>query len=198
MTFRAFIAADLNRHPNMEALQRALGECEGRPKLVNLDILHTTLKFLGDTNEALVPGIVSRMEAAVADVPPVTVALRGVGAFPSLKRINVVWIGLEGAEPLGKIASSLNREMDALGFPPENRAWRPHMTIARVKGGQNVDLVRAVVESHADAEFGETRVDRIRLKRSVLRPEGPEYSTVAEVPLPGEPPGATPSSPDTA
>lgn len=185
MTFRAFIAADLDRHPRMEAFQRALAASEGRIKLVDLGILHTTLKFLGDTEESLVPDVVALMERAVEGTAPFAVALRGAGAFPSLKRVNVVWIGIDGAEPLVRIASFLNREMEALGFPRENRAWEPHVTVARVKGGQNVDRIRAAVESFAGEGFGETRIDRVRLKRSVLTPQGPEYSTVADVPLPG-------------
>lgn len=183
MTFRAFVAADLDRHPRMEAFHGALAASGGRLKLVDLDLLHATLKFLGDTEESLVPEIVSLMERAVEGTAPFAVALRGAGAFPSLKRVNVVWIGIDGADPLVRIASFLNREMEALGFPRENRAWEPHVTVARVKGGQNVDRVVAAVKSFAGEGFGETRIERIRLKRSVLTPEGPKYSAVADVPL---------------
>jgi len=103
----------------------------------------------------------------------------------SATRINVVWVGLEGAGALAGIAAKLNREMGALGFRPENRGWEPHVTVARVKGPRNLDRVRAAVQGFAKEEFGESVVDRIRLKRSVLKPEGPEYTTVVEVPLPG-------------
>lgn len=185
MAFRAFISADFGAYPKLAAFAQALRDAEGQLKLVDLDLLHTTLKFLGDTDEALVPEIVGLMEKSVQGIRPLAVTLRGTGAFPSPRRINVVWVGLAGAESLGRIAAFLDRELDALGFRPENRRWEPHVTVARVKGGRNLDRVRAAVDAFAGETFGESLVDRIRLKRSVLTPTGPEYSTVAEVPLPG-------------
>ena len=185
MPFRAFISADFGRFPRVEAFSQALRDSGGDVKLVDLEVLHTTLKFLGDTDEALVPEILPLMERSVQGVPPLAVTLRGTGAFPGPKRINVAWIGLENAEPLGRIAAFLNRELDALGFRPENRRWEPHVTVARVKSGRNLDRVRAAIDGFANEEFGESLVDRIHLKRSVLRPEGPEYTRVVEIPLKG-------------
>ena len=183
--FRAFISADFGRFPRVDAFSDALRATQGQLKLVDLEILHSTLKFLGDTDEALVPEIVGIMEGAAKGIAPPNVALRGAGAFPSTNRINVVWIGLEGAESLAAIAATLDRELDALGFRPEGRRWQPHVTVARVKGARNLDRVRAAIEAYGNEEFGTARVDRIRLRRSVLTPEGPEYTTVAEVPLSG-------------
>jgi len=193
--FRAFISADFGRFPRVDAFSDALRASGGQLKLVDTDILHTTLKFLGDTDEALVPDIVAVMEGAVKGIAPPTVILRGTGAFPSANRISVVWIGLDGAESLAAIAATLDRELDALGFRPEGRRWQPHVTVARVKGARNLDRVRAAIEAHANEEFGSARVDSIRLRRSVLTPGGPEYTTVAEVPLPGQDRVRTPSSP---
>lgn len=185
MTFRAFISVDLGRFPRVDAFSEALRAAQGQLTLVDLELLHTTLKFLGETDEALMPEIVALVEKSVAGTPPTTVTLRGTGAFPEGKRIRVVWVGLEGAGPFASIAATLDREMEALGFPPEGRRWQPHVTVARVKGGRNLERVRAAIAAHADEEFGDVRVDGIRLKRSVLTPRGPEYTTVAEVPLTG-------------
>lgn len=183
MPFRAFVSADFGRLPRIDAFSQALRDAEGQLKPVDLEILHTTLKFLGDTDEALVPEIVRTMERSVEGVTPVTVRLRGTGCFPSPKRINVVWVGLEGAEPLARIAALLDRECEPLGFRREGRRWEPHVTVARVKGPRNLDRVRAAIDAFAAEEFGTSVVDRICLKKSVLRPEGPEYTTVAEAPL---------------
>ena len=185
MPFRAFVSADFGAFPKVDAFARALRDAGGQLKLVELDLLHTTLKFLGDTDEALVPEIVRVLEKAVERVLPVHVLLRGTGAFPSATRVNVVWVGLEGAAALAGIAAALNRDLDALGFRPENRRWEPHVTVARVKGPRNLDRVRSAISAFANEDFGESTVDRVRLKKSVLKPEGPEYTTVAEVPLSG-------------
>lgn len=181
--FRAFISADFGHFPRVDAFSDALRAAEGQLKLVDLALLHTTLKFLGDTDEARVPEIVAVMEASVKGVAPPTIVLRGAGAFPSPRRINVVWIGLEGAQPLAAIAAKLDQGLAPLGIRPEGRAWQPHVTVARAKGPRNADRVREAIEAHADEAFGTAQVDRIRLKRSVLMPRGPEYTTVVEVPF---------------
>ena len=185
MPFRAFISADFGAFPQVDAFARALRDAGGQLKLVDMELLHTTLKFLGDTDEALVPELVAAMERAAKEIGPLAVWLRGTGAFPSASRINVVWVGIEGAEPLARIAANLEEECAGLGFRPEGRRWEPHVTVARVKGPRNLDRVRAAIAAFASEEFGGATVDRIRLKRSVLKPEGPEYTTVAEVPLTG-------------
>lgn len=185
MPFRAFIAADLGRFPRADTFADALRATQGQLTIVKLDLLHTTLKFLGDTDETVVPEIVSLMDDAVKGIPPITLTVRGTGAFPNATRIRVIWIGLDGAESLGTIASTLDRKLEALGFSPEGRRWQPHVTIARVKGARNLDRVRTTVAAHSSDEFGTVQVDRIRLKRSVLSPRGPEYTTVADVPLAG-------------
>ena len=183
--FRALVSADFGRFASVDAFSDVLRATQGELKLVDLDLLHTTLKFLGDTDETLVPVILARMEAAVKGIAAPTVLLTGTGAFPSSGRMNVVWIGLGGAEALAAVAATLDRELDALGFRPEGRRWQPHLTVARVKGPRNLDRVRTVIEAHAHEEFGAARVDGIRLKRSVLMPAGPEYMTIVEVPFPG-------------
>ncbi len=183
MAFRAFISVDL---PELDAL-RALGEELRRTgaalKIVDLGQVHLTLKFLGDTEEALVPRIVEAMRATVAGNRPFAVRLVGTGAFPNLRRMNVVWVGMEGAEPLVEIARRLEAGMEPLGYPREGRDFSAHVTVARVKGPRGLDDLRRVLGAHARDPFGEVLVDRVRLKKSVLTPQGPVYSTVEEVPL---------------
>ena len=185
MPFRAFVSADFGAFPQIGAFAEALRASGGQLKHVDLDLLHTTLKFLGDTDEGRVPEIVEAMARAAHGVSPVVVTLRGTGVFPNPRRISVVWVGIDGADPLARIAANLERECEGLGFRPERRRWEPHVTVARVRGPRNLDRVRAAVDAFASEAFGRATVDRVRLKRSVLKPEGPEYSTVAEVPLVG-------------
>jgi 2'-5' RNA ligase len=183
MAFRAFISADL---PRIEGLEPLMAEfrASGAPlKLVRLDQVHLTLKFLGDTEEALVPKIVEAMRRSTTGVAPFTVRIVGTGAFPNLRRMNVLWVGLEGGQPLVDIARRLDAETEPLGYPREGRDFSPHVTLARVKAGGNLDRARLILEAHARDAHGEFAVDRIRLKKSVLTPEGPTYSTVEEVPF---------------
>ncbi len=107
--------------------------------------------------------------------------LEGVGVFPNLGRPRVVWVGVTaGAEELKGIFNRLEPALVEMGFRPERRGFSPHITIARVRSGRNRgQLVDEVLRSRGDG-FGGFEVNHIRLKKSVLTPRGPVYSTLAE------------------
>lgn len=169
--------------PALEPLLRELHDAGPGLKVVSPSQLHLTLKFLGDTEDGLVPEIVQAMGKAAIGSTPAVLRVRGMGAFPGLSRIRVVWIGIEGAEGLGAIARRLDELVEPLGFPREARAWTAHVTLARVRDSRGLRRVRTILESRAEETFAETRVDEIRLKRSVLTPGGPLYSTVGSIRL---------------
>ncbi len=185
ITFRAFIAADLGTLPAVAAFAQELQEASPGLKVVSPDHLHLTLKFLGDTEEGLVPELMAVIRAACAGVPSVDLQVRGAGAFPSFSRMSVLWLGIEGAEPLARIAGALDRALEPLGYAMERRPWAAHLTLARVKGGHGLERARSLLETQRTASFGNVRVDEVRLKKSVLTPQGPVYSTVEAVRLPG-------------
>lgn len=185
MVFRAFIAVDL---PEVAALTDLLAELKHSSeglKVVAPEHLHVTVKFLGDTEEALAPEILETIREACRGIAPLGLRLQGVGAFPNLRRMSVLWVALEGAEPLAGIARTLDEALVDFGFPKERRPWAAHVTLARVRGGGGLDRARAILESRADARLGEVRVDEVRLKKSVLGPQGPAYTTVGAVRLEG-------------
>lgn len=185
MPFRAFISVDLPPIPSIESLVRDLREASRDLKLVSPDRFHVTLKFLGDTEEGLVPEIGSAMREASAGISPFTMAVRGCGAFPNVSRPRVLWVGLEGADPLARIARSLDEHLRALGFGAETRPWSAHVTLARVRGPRGLDRAQEILRRHQEEAFAEVRVEEIRLKKSVLMPGGPEYTTVESVRLEG-------------
>ncbi len=183
MTFRGFIAADVPPTPSLEDFAAELQEAGGPLKVVSPDQLHLTLKFLGDTEDGLVPEIVTAMREAASGVRPFEIRVRGTGAFPSLGRMNVIWVGVEGAEPLTRIAAALEASMEPLGFRREHRTWKAHVTLARVKGSGDLDRTRTILRARAADEFGTHRVDAIHLKKSVLTPQGAQYSVVESLRL---------------
>ena len=185
MTFRGFIAADVPTTRGLESFATELRTAGGPLKVVSPDQLHLTLKFLGDTEEGLVPEIVTAMREAASGIPPFEIRVRGTGAFPSPGHMNVIWVGVEGAEPLAKVAEALEASMEPLGFRREHRPWKAHVTLARVKGSRDLEPARAVLRARATEEFGTHRVDAIHLKRSVLTPQGAQYSIVESVRLEG-------------
>lgn len=177
MSFRAFMAVDVECGP---LLQEAITELKahGRAlKPVSPSNVHITLKFLGEIFERTVPDIGSAIRSAVQGIPSFELRLVNVGVFPNKGVPRVVWVGMEGTEPLEKIAAALEEGCEPLGFPRERRPFSPHLTLARVREGYRPD-VSGFLQEHQGQEFGSFRVDRIRLKKSVLTPAGPIYSDV--------------------
>jgi 2'-5' RNA ligase len=183
VSFRGFIAVEVPVSEPLRRLAEDLRASGASLKIVSLENLHATLKFLGDTDDRLVPDIVGAIRQAAEDVPPFRAGLRGTGAFPSVSRIRVAWIGIEGADPLARIAGRIEASLARSGFRAESRPWSPHVTIARSRDDRGTDRLRQVLRAYEAAEFGEWVVDRILLKRSLLGPEGPTYTTVEDVPL---------------
>jgi 2'-5' RNA ligase len=173
MSFRGFISVDIERNEGFERLQAGLRKTGANLKLVDLENIHLTLKFLGNTDETLVPNIKNIMEEGVAKMAPFEMELKGVGAFPNMNRIQVLWVGTRNAEGLGSLASYLQDELDQLGFKKEKRRFW-------VRSGRNLDAVRGVLGEYTEEGFGVQTIDRIRLKKSDLKPSGPIYSVVEE------------------
>ncbi|MEO2241379.1 MAG: RNA 2',3'-cyclic phosphodiesterase [Euryarchaeota archaeon] len=186
-TFRAFISIDIEEDEvidRIQELQDRLKASGADLKLVEPENVHLTLKFLGDIPESRVSEVVEAMERAADTVEPFTLRLKGLGVFPNIRHIRVVWVGVdEGADETKAMAAVLEDELGRRGFRRERRDFVPHVTIARVRSGRNkAQLVEAIREL-SSVEVGDVEVTAIRLKKSILRPEGPEYHTVEEVKL---------------
>lgn len=183
MKFRAFIAVDVGPLPALLELADRLRATKADIKLVEPENIHVTLKFLGDTDEDLVEDIHRHMADCVRDIEPFTLRLENMGAFPGMNYMRVVWVGMEGAEPLVQMAKALNAALKPLGFRSDKKGFKPHLTIARVRSPRNKNDLQQAIEVHHENSFGEVQVDRIVLKKSVLSPQGPTYYDVREAPL---------------
>ena len=185
MALRAFISVDVGQRIDWHGLRRELTDVDRGVRAVSAEQLHLTLRFLGDTDEGLVEGIKRVMASAVRGVEPFPLHFEGVGAFPNPRRARVVWIGLRGAEPLVEMSRIIERGVVDLGFAPENRPFRPHATVARVKNLRRHERLASLLERWGDRSFSVMEVRSLELKRSQLTPHGPIYSTVHSTPLEG-------------
>lgn len=183
MKFRAFISTDIDVSESIWNFYNALMQYDTSLKVVNPENIHITLKFLGNIDEKLVPRIKKIMEESVKGINPFYVNLRGVGAFPSMSNIRVIWIGISNSELLGNISNKLEEKLEVLGFKREARPFSPHITLARTKKAVKMKEIRELMEEWTNTEFSTQLIDRIRLKKSVLTPKGPIYTTVEEVSL---------------
>ncbi len=185
---RTFIATDLPAESReaLRGLQDRLRLGSRAPvKWVDPDSIHLTLKFLGGIEAGLVPRILDVIVESVRGVRPFQVELKELGAFPSLNRVRVVWVGLGGEiDKLALVQRRIEAGLVPLGFPAEGRAFSPHFTLARVREQATPDERRRLGELIAATTFeagGRFNVDAIHLMKSQLTREGPIYSRLGSV-----------------
>jgi len=180
---RSFLAFDIE---NEEVLRR-LAEVQGllvnigaNLKVIEPQNIHLTVRFLGDVSLSMIDAIYEEMKQI--SFTPFYIALGGLGAFPRLSRPRVIWVGLKkGAKELVNVFEQLEPRLRGLGFKPDTKGFSPHLTIARVRSGRNKAQLGKVVKEMENRDFGNLRADCLRLKKSVLTPKGPIYTTVREV-----------------
>ena len=182
-TIRSFIAFDIDSElvlKRLSEVQNMLVNTGADLKLVKPQNIHVTMRFLGNISPPMVDSIHEEMKEI--SFTPFEIELKGLGAFPSLRYARVVWAGIrKGADELVNVFNQLEPRLRRLGFKPDPKGFSPHLTIARVKTGRHkVELVKCV-EDLEDYEFGIIKADYLRLKKSVLTPKGPIYTTLREV-----------------
>jgi len=154
------------------------------PAWVKTQSLHLTLAFLGATAADRVAQITDVMQRAAAASRPLVVSLSGLTLFPTPKNPRVIALHLQGDLPmLQRLQEHLSVDLFQAGFAVDERPFRPHVTLARIKSMRGLAGVRDVVEAHRNANVGTIRVDHLTLFRSHLLRDGAEYDVVAEAPL---------------
>jgi len=182
-TIRSFIAFDIDNESilkNFSDVQEALTRTGADLKLVKPQNIHITMRFLGNISPHMVDSLHEAMEKV--SFTPFDVEIRGLGTFPSPDYVRVIWAGIQrGADELSNAFEQLEPNLRGLGFKHDPKGFSPHLTIARVRTGRNRKALIQCVKDSADYEFGTVRAKCLRLKRSVLAPKGPIYSTLKEV-----------------
>ena len=182
MTFRGFISLDVEPNDKVKRFMNDLENTGAPLNMVDPEQIHMTVKFLGDTEEDKIDDIVDKVNFALKEFEPFNINVKGTGAFPHLGYMKVVWMGTEDkTENLKEIAHRVEEELVPLGFSREEREFSPHITVARVKGGKNKDQLRETIESYEGIHFKSLRVNRLSLKKSVLKKSGAEYTTLKEM-----------------
>lgn len=187
---RAFIAIELPSEIRevLSQLQNKLKTGKSASvKWVDPESIHLTLKFLGNVDESEIPAINKALSEAVKGVVPFNLELGGPGAFPSIHAPRVVWMGINGdMEQLRTLHKNIDNVLIPLGFPPEKRAFSPHLTLGRVREEALPGEKLRLSESVATLKIGEKssfKVESLNLMRSKLTREGAIYSCLASFKL---------------
>ena len=156
MKKRLFIAIDISDEARgaaaryIEQMSEKFGHVSA--KWERPEKLHLTLKFLGSTEEDLIPKVIDIVDRNARRAESFTIEISGAGAFPSAKAARVLWLGVH--EPTGtlkELANNIEDDCTELGFKHENRAFKPHLTLARIRDPRSsAELGR----EHIANEFG--------------------------------------------
>lgn len=166
-------------------LRGALGE-RAAVKWVNGSNIHLTLQFLGQVDGELLPLLSEELAGAFSANAPFEVVLRGAGCFPGPSRPRVIWAGITaGAEELAALYQALVNVTGPLGFEPEKRPFKPHVTLARIKNPRKIGNISRAITKLADQPLGSCQIDQVCLMASELRPQGPLYTTLDSFALGG-------------
>jgi 2'-5' RNA ligase len=180
---RTFIAIPLPQECRLmlDELQQRLRSFRADVRWVAVPSIHLTMKFLGEVDPAIIPSLTESLERAIRSRNPFVLKLRGLGCFPHLRNPRVIWCGVEGdTEALTQLQQQVEEACEAYGFPPENRAFHPHLTLGRVNGKSNLQPLLDCIKIGSDLEKSFT-TDCVNIYKSTLKPQGAIYTVLKTV-----------------
>ena len=187
---RSFIAIELPDKLKLELtrLQATLRQgSEKWVKWVDPQGIHLTLKFLGNIGVDKISRITKALEAATQGIPPFHLEVSNLGAFPNLRQVQVVWVGVGGEiDRLRELQQRLDSHLVPLGFSAEKREFTAHLTLARLRNHAPPEERQRLGQRIAATRFENAHtveVKSINLMKSQLTREGAIYSKISSVGL---------------
>lgn len=187
---RSFIAIDLP--PNIQQLLDNIST-ELKSKRPNTAVrwvpaknIHLTLKFLGEVSTTNLDILTTILQAEVTRHHCFQIKVGGLGAFPSIRRPRVIWVGVEAPPDLLTLQHSIESETLRLGYTAEERPFSAHLTLGRVSHNASPEEVRQIgdiLNEYHVGYLGTVPVERVRLFRSDLEPGGAVYTPLLTIPL---------------
>jgi RNA 2',3'-cyclic 3'-phosphodiesterase len=158
----------------------------GAVRWVRAEGIHLTLKFFGAiaaTDVEIISAVIAQRTTAV---PPFFLEVGWLGAFPDVARPRIIWMGIAGQlASLLSLQQDLEEEFFRLGFPKEDRPFRAHLTVGRVKVPKGIAGLAPAIEAAGNQTTGTFRVEEVALFRSSLLPQGAVYTKLTAFPLGG-------------
>ena len=183
---RLFVALNLPKKERIRIHRaaRPLRETSMPVHWIDPEHYHVTLKFLGEVRKDQLPRIEEAVRRAAESSRSFTTALSGFGAFPTLRRPRIVWLGVGANPELRCLKQDIEWSLGDEGFPPETRAFHPHVTVGRADERGGAGAFRGLDELVAGLDFsGELKVHSVDVMSSRLSREGADYRVVSSVKL---------------
>ena len=183
-TIRAFIAIPLDpkiQH-SIEYMQDRLKKSNNDIKWVKPENIHITLKFLGDVTTEQINSVKQTLLNCTHNTRPFKVKLSQLGAFPNIECPRTLWIGLKDSkQQLNRMAVSLEKALGKIGFQGDQRPFRSHITIGRIRSSKNIDALSKSMSNYPISENCIQTISKIILFQSILSSEEPIYKSLYQV-----------------
>ena len=187
---RSFLALDPPEEVlgEIDAVQRRLRKViEGDIRWVRPEGIHLTLKFFGDVSGDDVANIATVVEKAAEGERPFSLAIGGAGVFPDPHRPRVLWLGMNGdVERLLVFQRGVEQALLQIGFPREERPFRPHLTLGRIKTSRGLIGLARALEKGEEYTAGRFIASGLSLMQSELTPRGAIYTRLKWIPFLGK------------
>ncbi|MEN6508755.1 MAG: RNA 2',3'-cyclic phosphodiesterase [Smithella sp.] len=171
----------------MSRLQEKLKrEVSGKISWTRPEGRHLTLKFFGDVSMEDVDKISAAVQNRVASGLSLNLKVEKPGVFPDARKPRILWCGMAGdVVQLSVLQKQLDTDFDALGFPKEDRPFRAHLTLARIKDPRGVSGIGEALAKQGAFTAGEFVCRELILFQSQLTPQGAIYTKLAAFPTAG-------------
>ena len=177
---RLFVALEIPAavRDNLATLIKDLRNLEPKSRWVRPENLHVTLKFIGQAPPDKLEAIRIAL-GGVRAVQAVELDFRGLGFFPNEKHPRVLWANVKASTHLKSLAADIDHALEILGVPREQRAFTPHLTLARFPSPRIPEKLRNAIQQNIARKFGSLRTSEFHLIESKLKPSGAEYARLA-------------------
>ena len=179
---RIFVAVCLDEElrRGISAIQERVKKLAPNVKWVAPDNFHVTLKFLGDVRQDRLSIVQAAIDEVAGSLAAFDLTISGTGVFPTPRRPRVIWVGVEeGREQLIALAKAVEDRLVRAGFEKDDKPFRSHITIGRVKESKPVEGLVEGLDEIDTSDLGVQRVGCVTVMESVLRPGGPEYTPLS-------------------
>jgi 2'-5' RNA ligase len=185
---RAFLAVDPPEEIFNEIIkiqERLRKAIQGDIRWVRPEGIHLTLKFFGYVYESDIANISHVVKNNVASMKELMLNVRNIGAFPTVSRPRVLWLGIDGdTDALIGLQAEIDTGFHEYGFKKEDRPFRPHLTLARIKEPKGLIGLAETLKKNEGYVAGSFTVSGLTLFKSDLKPMGAIYTKLAYFPFP--------------
>ena len=182
---RIFAAIKINLDDGFLDIYEEIKETFYKDKIkwVAPENMHITLKFFGDTKEDIINNIRNTFRNIAGTIKPFEIKIKGFGFFGNSRFPRVLWFGIEFPDNLDLIYENIQKELEPLGYQSEDKKFKPHLTIGRIKDFKNKRLLLDLVEKYNNTLILRNQVKEFVLYESILKKEGPVYIPIEKFKL---------------